>query len=864
MHGEQELAEDRRPLDPGDVHTLSELKQALKRLRGSRSYARLNRVASGRLPKSTINNVLAGRTVPRQDTMVAFLMACDLDEDAQTPWLAALERVATAHLARPAGAVRVSDAQARLLGVHAAIRFDGVKGDLPPYVPRDLDADLRVAITDAAVNGGFVVLVGDSSVGKSRTLFEAVRAALPEWWLLHPSNSDAVRALADDPTPRTVLWLDELQRYLDTPPELPAGVVRTLLAAGVVVAATLWPYEYTVRRAARKTGEPDSYANDRELLGMARVVDVPDALTTTELRRAEAFGNDPRIRSALDTPDVGFTQVLAAGPELIRWWENAASPYGKALITAALDARRVGAHHPVTRNFLAAATPTYLSSAQQATAPPDWLDRALRYATTLQHGATGTLTPVAAGMGDIGAYTTADYLHQHARRVRRNVRLFDEVWQAIVDHHHPADAATLAEEAERRGRHQYAEALDQEAADAGDELAGWRLAWLLSNQGRVDDLRLRADTGDPSAARRLASILTEQGSFDEALEVLRPHAGHEHAGRDLVDLLIKQRHAVEAFTLLRQRGDGGNVVDGQRVAELLVEQGRAEDVRVWADAGNIYASIILADLLVEQGRIADLQARAEAGDVAASNKFADILFEESRDDELRDLADTGNAVAQSHYAEALVTEGRIDDLCAKADAGNVNAAARLAHLLAEQGREDDLRARADAGDYRAARQLAERLAEQGRIQGAVAILHSLAVSTASWDARRAADRLADLLTEHGNIDGAIAVLRALGTAWAGDRLARLLAAQRRVDELRTLVDDPHVLSAPDLLAELLAEQGEIDELRRRADAGDWAAAGRLVEWLANHGHHEALQNELYAGTFGASEHATDPGDPPKG
>ena len=36
------------------------------------------------------------------------------------------------------------------------------------------------------------------------------------------ADADAVRAFADAPAPRTVVWLDELQRYL-TPPGVPAG-----------------------------------------------------------------------------------------------------------------------------------------------------------------------------------------------------------------------------------------------------------------------------------------------------------------------------------------------------------------------------------------------------------------------------------------------------------------------------------------------------------------------------------------------------------------------------------------------------------------------------------------------------------------
>ena len=72
--------------------------------------------------------------------------------------------------ARPAGAVRVGEADPRRLGVHAAISVPGVPDEVPPeYVPRDVDAaefGVRAKVAAAAQRGGFVLLVGGSSVGQ--------------------------------------------------------------------------------------------------------------------------------------------------------------------------------------------------------------------------------------------------------------------------------------------------------------------------------------------------------------------------------------------------------------------------------------------------------------------------------------------------------------------------------------------------------------------------------------------------------------------------------------------------------------------------------------------------------------------------
>ena len=132
-------------------------------------------------------------------------------------------------------AVRVGEADPRRLGVHAAISVPGVPDEVPPeYVPRDADtaaSGVRARVEAAAERGGFVLLVGGSSVGKTRCAVEAVRALLPDWWLVHPAGPAEVAALAQAPPPRTVVWLDELQRYLDGEHGLTGGVVRALLNA---------------------------------------------------------------------------------------------------------------------------------------------------------------------------------------------------------------------------------------------------------------------------------------------------------------------------------------------------------------------------------------------------------------------------------------------------------------------------------------------------------------------------------------------------------------------------------------------------------------------------------------------------------
>ena len=142
---------------PAQVQTLAELASALNRLRGTRSYAELNRAGGGPgktpvLAPSTLSDVFNGKSVPSRHTLSALLKACGVNEADQQPWVAAWERVSTVGLRRPAGAVRVRDADPRRLGVHASIQVVAGADGLPPYVPRDFDAELRTAVTAAAAD----------------------------------------------------------------------------------------------------------------------------------------------------------------------------------------------------------------------------------------------------------------------------------------------------------------------------------------------------------------------------------------------------------------------------------------------------------------------------------------------------------------------------------------------------------------------------------------------------------------------------------------------------------------------------------------------------------------------------------------
>lgn len=113
------------------------------------------------------------------------------------------------------GGPRVCDiTDACQLGVHSAAPVaDGLdQGEPPPYVWRTRDAALEEAVTTTP----FVLLIGASAAGKSRSAYEVMRRCHPYRLLLVPDGKQSLRQLDQLGVrlPNCIVWLDEVDRYL--------------------------------------------------------------------------------------------------------------------------------------------------------------------------------------------------------------------------------------------------------------------------------------------------------------------------------------------------------------------------------------------------------------------------------------------------------------------------------------------------------------------------------------------------------------------------------------------------------------------------------------------------------------------------
>lgn len=352
------------------------------------------------------------------------------------------------------------------LGVHRAAALDG--DQVPPFVARDLLPEM----VDALGKGGFVLVVGDSTAGKTRLAYEAMRATLPSHVCVCPDGPDTLRAAleAAEVNRPSVLWLDDLDRYLGV-----GGLTRTdVTGANTLVLATMRTQErehlshrhdvtrdHLDRRLARA---------GRELLDAVTTEVHLDRMWSGQELSAAAHTPDPRISRAVMAADRhGIAEQLAAGPDLARELRDAWDTHarGAALVTAAIDVRRAGCHRPTPLDVL---RPLHESYLKPGTRPEPW-EEALAWATQPLHATSSLLEPVADG------YLAFDYL------LDRTEPIPDAVWTAIVEFVSPIELLEVAETAAFNGRHDYLRAALTKAMDHREFMVAAILANTLGMIG---------------------------------------------------------------------------------------------------------------------------------------------------------------------------------------------------------------------------------------------------------------------------------------------------------------------------------------------------------------------------------------------
>jgi uncharacterized protein YidB (DUF937 family) len=600
------------------------------------------------------------------------------------------------------------------------------------------------------------VLVGGSSTGKTRAAYEAVRDSLPDWSLLRPADAAELLAQLRDGavSPRTVLWLNEAQIFLRDQPDV-AAALRRLLAGEepVAVVGTMWPRFWKELTSPPPDGVPDVNHQARELLlHNANRVNVPEVFTADDLaalRRDAA--TDRRLAAAADAAgsDGKVIQVLAGGPELVQRYEHPADAedrYGKAVLTAAMDARRLGYESPLSRPFLQDTAPVYLDQPDRVGAPADWFATGLDQAVAEVRGIAalaGRRDELSVGPPD--GYVLHDYLDQHARTTRRGVLIPAVVWAALTTHAlNPADRIRLAQAAQWRGLYRYAVELARPAAEAGDAAAMRLLAIRLDEAGPAEEaqqwIRRAAEAGDLYGVQLWAKRLDETGDGEGAETVLRTAAaaGDTSAILSLAGRFDEAGHGEEAERLLVQAAEAGDTVVMGQLAARYDTGGQAEEAEQWirraAEAGDPIAMDQLARRLDEAGKAQEAEQwmqRAIEADGPFTHfirsRLAQRFYDTDRPDEAEELLrrdiEAGNSSNMWILAARLDQAGRGEEAeewrQRARDAGEYFALWFAIREIEQAGGDLDdfeqlLRPAAEAGDPYAMRTLAENFDNAGR------------------------------------------------------------------------------------------------------------------------------------------------------
>ncbi|MFF1794096.1 helix-turn-helix domain-containing protein, partial [Kitasatospora sp. NPDC058263] len=564
---------------------------------------------------------------------------------------------------------------------------------LSGYVRRAHDQVLASAVREAkAGRSGMVVLVGSSSTGKTRACWEAVQPlAADGWQLWHPYDpARAEAALADlgRVAPRTVVWLNEAQHYLgdQRAGERIAAALHTLLTGPhrgpVLILGTLWP-EYSERYTALPVpGAPDPHSRVRELL-TGRTLTVPDTFGQNALDAAAALalGGDQLLADALTRARTHgrLAQDLAGAPELLRRYEHG-SPAARALLEAAMDARRLGVGLHLPHAFLTEAAADYLSDHDYDQLTEDWAEAAFGDLARPVHGKQAPLRPASVRPGRRAPDTSvpathsgppgpmfrlADYLEQHGRTSRNRLCPPASFWQAAHTHlARPDDLDNLAAAAEARHRLQWAHHLRHRAADAGHPSA---LTVLGSVQEKAGDRE-----GAEALAHRAAVIGDAGGLFD--LAQMREAAGDREGAEALARRAADAGQPLALASLAQMREAAGDREGAEALARRAAAAGQPDAMAILALIREAAGEAESAETLFRQA--------ADAGDAGAMSDLA-RLREKAGDREGAEAVAHRAAAAGHNYALAQLAQIR-------EKAGNHDGAEALYRQAADAGQRTSL------------------------------------------------------------------------------------------------------------------------------------------------------------------------------
>jgi hypothetical protein len=544
----------------------------------------------------------------------------------------------------------VSKADPFRLGIDRAALGD----DFPAYIHRSVDGRLENLLANAVqATVTFVVLVGDSKAGKSRSLFHAVETVMADAHLLIPKTVGAISQLtvADLqhlPEGPVILWLDDLEPNVRVGNEgMHPGVLRAIEDPGRVV-IVLATYGGTGIKRVPTKERKDIKEPLRDLLQFA--IEVPLSLVASPSELADAERQGYSLETVDQLRKYGIGEVMVAGPELARKFQTGRHqpdkrrcPEGVAVVSAAIDWRRVGMPTACSRHHLEQLYTYYAPRADVDIRDKSAFRQGLKWALRPLYNRVSLLEVAQ----DDAGYKPYDYIVSYVdKELTRDIE--NAAWSYALKVAKPAEAFAIGVQAHAREQPVYArqaweqasasadpavavagstnlgislavddvpaaEAAFRRASELGGGLAGniWGiLAWLKRDlKTAAEAFGFAAEADEPNGAANLGNVLRELNDLPGAEAAYRrsDKLGEGRGAYDYARLLAERgqhRRADAAFRRADLRGDP----DAAYHRAWTASQAGDEDEVEWAlqradKSGHSVAPFELAKRFGQRGEL---------------------------------------------------------------------------------------------------------------------------------------------------------------------------------------------------------------------------------------------------------------------
>lgn len=600
------------------------------------------------------------------------------------------------------------------------------------YLRRDAEEEAKQAIALLKP----VLILGSSMAGKTRMAAELVRELFPDKHVFMPDPPDGVANImnAGDMPRQHVVWLDDLERYLQDSKNLKTRWIEDLQKNENVVIATM--------RANLFEGfmpNSDQPRTQWETLQCFTRVHLTDE--SSESHRLASLTDSPQLSKGI--LDYGLGTYLGGGFLAVERLDagRSTSPVGRAFVLAAIDWQRSGIGEAIPEATARTLIHAYTGSTKpQPTA--EEIDAGLKWSTAKVVG--GGLFSLLEPTQD-GSLRPFDYLVDHVASSHKPVT--SQVWQAAAEGDATAGQLTYAGTiAQLAGHDAIASMFFERAARLGDANAMVNYAISLERQDRIEEAKIwdtrAAEAGNPRGLTGLGVKLLREGKKVDAEKLLRQaaNAGEGSAMTNLGQILIGRGETAEGISWHKRAAEAGSPLGMTNYGLQLELQGNTAAAEAWyrkatsKGDGSGAALFQLAMLSKKQGKIGEveplLREAVKRRNPTAMGWLGSILATKGQQEEAEHLfqgaAARGGAVGLAMVGRKLAGEGKYDEaekLFERAVAERLPwAITDLGVLYANTGRIEKAKAQyalaIEAGDDHALHNLGELLINEGKLEEA--------------------------------------------------------------------------------------------------------------------------------------------------